>query len=117
MITNNTDNGTIIYTENALANIVGIKVLETAGVQGLVAKNPADGLWKALQKDNYAKGIVITNEKDEDALSISIAISVAYGVKFSEVAKNIITNVKFELESLTDLKVKNITVTIQEVRA
>ena len=115
MITNNTDNGTVIYTENALANIVGIKVLETAGVQGLVAKSAADGLWKALQKDNYAKGIVIDNEKNE--LTISIAIAVAYGVKFSEVAKNIISTVKFEVETLTELKVKNLTVTIQAVRA
>lgn len=115
MITNDTANGTVIYTENALANIVGINVMEIPGVKGLAAKNAADGLWKMLQKDNYAKGITIDTE--DNYVSISIAIVVSYGTKFSEVAKNIQQTVKFNIESLTDLKVKNITVTIQEVIA
>lgn len=115
MITNNTEIGTVIYSENALANIVGINVMEIPGVQGLAAKNTADGLWKMLQKDNYTKGITITAENDE--VSIAIAIVVSYGTKFSEVAKNIMETVKYNVETLTDLKVKNITVTIQEVKA
>ena len=105
--------GTVIYTEHALANIVGINVLEIPGVQGLAARNAADGIWKLLQKDNYTKGIIITNE--DDKISIDVAIVVSYGTKFSEVAKNIITTVKYNIENLTDLKVKNITVTIGEV--
>ena len=105
--------GTVIYTEHALANIVGINVLEIPGVQGLAARNAADGIWKLLQKDNYTKGIIITNE--DDKISIDVAIVVSYGTKFSEVAKNIITTVKYNIENLTDLKVKNITVTIREV--
>lgn len=115
IIKNDVECGTVIYTENALANIVGINVLEVPGVQGIAIKNTADGIWRLLQKDNYTKGVKI--ESNNDKLSISIAIVVSYGTKFSEIAKNIVKTVKFNIENLTDLKVENITVTIQEVRA
>lgn len=115
IIKNDVECGTVIYSENALANIVGINVLEVPGVQGIAIKNTADGIWRLLQKDNYTKGVKIENNNDK--LSISIAIVVSYGTKFSEIARNIIKTVKFNIENLTDLKVENITVTIQEVRA
>lgn len=115
MITIKADQGTVIYSHNAIANIVGINVMEIPGVQGMAAKNAADGIWKMLQKDNYAKGIEIEAENDQLAISISIVVS--YGTKFSEIAKNIIKEVKYNIENLTDLKVKNITVIIQEVIA
>lgn len=115
MITLNTEHGTIIYTEHALANIIGINVAEVPGVQGLAAKNAADGLWKLLQKENYSKGIKI--EEEDNQLLITISIIVSYGTKFSEIAKNIHTTVKYNVETLTDIKVKNITVAVQEVRA
>lgn len=115
IIKNDVDCGTVIYSENALANIVGINVLEIPGVQGIAIKNAADGIWRLLQKENYTKGIEIQNNNDK--LTIKIAIVVSYGTKFSEVAKNIIQTVKYNVENLTDLKVENITVTIQEVRA
>lgn len=114
MINLTKDNGSVIYTENALANIVGINVMSTPGVVGMAAKNAADGIWNLLQKENYSKGITIT--ETENKISIGISIIVSYGTKFSEVANNIIQNVKFNIENLTELKVDSINVTIHGVK-
>lgn len=114
MITKLEEQGTVIYSEDALANIVGIILTEIPGVLGTAAKNAADGFWSLLQKENYTKGISIKNEND--GVSIEVAIIVAYGTKFSEVANNIISRVKHNVENLTELKVNNVTVSIQGVK-
>ena len=113
MIKIETANGIIAYSENALANIIGINILEMPGVKGLAAKNAVDGLWGLLQRDNYTKGIELQDENNE--LLISIAIVASYGTKISEVAKSIMTTIKYNIENLTDIPVKSITVTVQQV--
>ena len=113
MIEKTTENGTIKYTETALAQIIGSKTCEIPGVSSLASKNYAEGLLKKLQKEQYANGITV--EGNEDKINITIAIIVNTKMNFSEVAKNVIAGVKYDVERLTSLTVENITVLIQDV--
>ena len=101
----NNENGNIIYSDEVIANIVGISTMECYGVVGMASKSAKDGLWELLK----------VNCKDE-ILNIEIYIIVEYGTKISVIANNIIQKVKYNIENLTGLKVSTITVNVQGVR-
>ncbi|CDM69069.1 putative alkaline shock protein [Clostridium bornimense] len=110
----NNENGNIIYSDEVIANIVGISTMECYGVVGMASKSPKDGLWELLKGENLSKGVKV-NCKDE-ILNIEIYIIVEYGTKISVIANNIIQKVKYNVENLTGLKVSTITVNVQGVR-
>ncbi len=110
----NNENGNIIYSDEVIANIVGISTMECYGVVGMASKSPKDGLWELLKGENLSKGVKV-NCKDE-ILNIEIYIIVEYGTKISVIANNIIQKVKYNIENLTGLKVSTITVNVQGVR-
>lgn len=114
MIKNETELGCIIYADSSIANIVGINVMEVPGVVGMASKNATDGIWQLLGRENFSKGIKITSENNEVVIEISVIV--CYGTKLSEVAKNILAKVKYNVEALTELKVKNIVVSIEGVK-
>lgn len=110
----NNENGNIIYSDEVIANIVGISTMECYGVVGMASKSAKDGLWELLKGENLSKGVKV-NCKDE-ILNIEIYIIVEYGTKISVIANNIIQKVKYNVENLTGLKVSTITVNVQGVR-
>ena len=110
----NNENGNIIYSDEVIANIVGISTMECYGVVGMASKSPKDGLWELLKGENLSKGVKV-NCKDE-ILNIEIYIIVEYGTKISVIANNIIQKVKYNIENLTGLQVSTITVNVQGVR-
>ncbi|MBU5316307.1 Asp23/Gls24 family envelope stress response protein [Clostridium bornimense] len=114
MMNINNENGNIIYSDEVIANIVGISTMECYGVVGMASKSPKDGLWELLKGENLSKGVKV-NCKDE-ILNIEIYIIVEYGTKISVIANNIIQKVKYNIENLTGLKVSTITVNVQGVR-
>lgn len=108
------ENGSIGYSEEVVANIVGISTMECYGVVGMASKNAKDGFWELLKGENLSKGVKIHSKENE--LSIELYIIVEYGTKISVIANNIIQKIKYNVENLTGLKVSSITVNVQGVR-
>jgi uncharacterized alkaline shock family protein YloU len=108
------DNGYINYSEEVVANIVGVSTMECYGVVGMASKNAKDGLWELIKGENLSKGVKIHTKDNE--LSIELYIIVEYGTKISVIANNIIQKIKYNIENLTGLKVSSITVNVQGVR-
>lgn len=109
------ENGEITFSEEVLAQIIGLSTMECYGVVGMVAKKPTDGLWELMRKENLAKGVQISlNEKDK--LKIELYIMVEYGAKISVISSNIVQRVRYSVEKYTSLKVSSISVNIQAVR-
>ena len=96
MMNINNENGNIIYSDEVIANIVGISTMECYGVVGMASKSPKDGLWELLKGENLSKGVKV-NCKDE-ILNIEIYIIVEYGTKISVIANNIIQKVFLKTE-------------------
>lgn len=106
--------GYINYSEEVVANIVGVSTMECYGVVGMASKNAKDGLWELIKGENLSKGVKIHSKENE--LSIELYIIVEFGTKISVIANNIIQKIKYNLEGLTGLKVSTITVNVQGVR-
>jgi len=107
-------NGYINYSEEVVANIVGVSTMECYGVVGMASKNATDGLWELIKGESLSKGVKINNKNN--LLNIELFIIVEYGTKISVIANNIIQKVKYNVENYTGLKVSSITVNVQGVR-
>ncbi|MDP4144697.1 MAG: Asp23/Gls24 family envelope stress response protein [Bacillota bacterium] len=108
------ENGTINYSVEVLANIVGISTMECYGVVGMASKNASDGFWELVRRENLSRGVKINSK--EDKLNIELFIVVEYGTKISVIANNIIQRIRYNVENFTGLKVSSITVNVQGVR-
>jgi len=108
------ENGIIYYSEEALANIVGISTTECYGVVGMALKDAKDGFWQLIKSDGLNKGVKINSK--ENKLFIELYIIVEYGTKISVIANNIIQKIRYNVENYTGLKVAEITVNVQGVR-
>ena len=108
------ENGVISYSEEVVANIVGVSTMECYGVVGMASKNAKDGLWELIKGENLSKGVKLHSKEND--LSIELYIIVEYGTKISVIANNIIQKIKYNIENLTGLKVSSITVNVQGVR-
>ena len=107
-------NGCINYSEEVLANIVGVSTMECYGVVGMASKNATDGLWEIIKGGSLSRGVKIRSK--ENKLYIELYIIVEYGTKISEIANNIIQKTRYNVENHTGLKISSITVNVQGVR-
>ncbi|MFL0195955.1 Asp23/Gls24 family envelope stress response protein [Clostridium sp. WILCCON 0269] len=108
------ENGCTDYSEEVIANIVGLSTMECYGVVGMASKNAKDGFWELIKGENLSKGVKIRSKDNE--LIIELYIIVEYGTKISVIANNIIQRIKYNVENYTGLKVSTITVNVQGVR-
>lgn len=109
-----TDRGSIIIPAEVIANMAGIATTQCYGVVGMASRNKADGLVNLLKKEALNKGIKVVF--DENYLVIDLHIIVEYGVNISAICENIVSNVKYSIESITGFKVKKINVYVESIR-
>lgn len=114
MINKDLECGRLVYSEEAIANIVGKNTMEVAGVVGMAIRNPKEGLISLLKKENMKQGVSVSAV--DDKLNIEIAVIVLYGVVITEIGKNIIDRIKYDIEAYTGLNVGNITVNVVGVQ-
>lgn len=111
---NNNDYGHINIDDNVIATISGLSAMESYGIVGMASKNASDGFFELLKKESLTKGIKIYTDKNDVVIDLHVILQ--YGIKISVVAENIIEKVKFNVENLTGLKVKNVNVYVQGIR-
>ena len=83
-------------------------------VVGMAAVNIANGLTTLLAGEDLAKGVVV--EIIDNEIKIDLHIIVAFSVNVKACSDNVIENVKYKVEELTDLKVKEINIFVEGVR-
>ncbi len=109
------ENGFVTITNDVIATIAGGAAIECYGIVGMASKNQLrDGIAEILRKENFAKGVVVRQETEN--VHIDMYIIVSYGTKISEVAHNVQSQVKYNLEKTLGLKIKSINIYIQGVR-
>ncbi|MFC4387360.1 Asp23/Gls24 family envelope stress response protein [Gracilibacillus marinus] len=109
-----TNDGMITITNDVIATVAGGAAIECYGIVGMASKKQLrDGIAEILRKENFAKGIVV---RQEEELHIDMYIIVSYGTKISEVAHNVQSQVKYNLEKTLGLQIKSINIYIQGVR-
>lgn len=106
--------GSIFIDNEVLGSIAGISAMECYGLVDMSKKSAASGLAELLKRENVSKGVKVRSEKNE--IIIDLYVVVEFGTKISTVAKNIIDKVKYNIETITGLKVKQVNINVQGVR-
>lgn len=114
MIEKNTNMGNINIALDVVATITGGAATECYGVVGMASqKKLKDGFYELLRKENYTKGIVVTN-KDED-LILDLYVILGYGIKMTEILFEVQKKVKYVVESTLDINVEAVNIYVQGV--
>ena len=111
----NNEYGHVSISDDVIASVAGGAAVSCYGIIGMASKNQVkDGITEILRKENYAKGIVV--KKDEEKLVIDLYIIVMYGTKISEIANNVQSSVKYQIEKTLGVKVDKINIYIQGIK-
>ena len=111
----NNEYGHVSISNDVIASVAGGAAVSCYGIIGMASKNQVkDGITEILRKENYEKGIVV--KKDEEKLVIDLYIIVMYGTKISEIANNVQSSVKYQIEKTLGVKVNAINIYIQGIK-
>ena len=106
--------GNIFINPKVVARTAGLAACESFGVVGMAYVNIANGLASLLSGDDLTKGVAVEIVNNE--VFIGLHIIVAYSVNVKACSENVIENVKYKIEEMTDLKVKEINIYIEGVK-
>jgi uncharacterized alkaline shock family protein YloU len=101
------EHGRLTITREAVAEIVAERTLGCYGVVGLSSGTRVGRIFRR-------EGISI--DGDARALRLQVHIVVAHGLNLAEVASTVRSQVAYEVERLTGLKVAAVEVVIERVR-
>ncbi len=101
--------GKIEISPAAVASLASHAVLKTYGVVGMSLRN----LVQILSRDSK-RGVSVRIEGGE--IVIDLYVIIEYGTRISEVAHNIMENVKFAVEKALGVPVSQVNVYVQGLR-
>lgn len=107
--------GMIDISNEVIATIAGGAAIDCYGIVGMASKNQIkDGLTEILRKENFTRGVIVRQEKEQ--VHIDMYIIVSYGTKISEIAHNVQSQVKYTLNQSLGLNVSSLNIYVQGVR-
>src|SRR5690625_3637573 len=110
-----TKDGRVTITNEVVAAVAGGAAIECYGIMGMASKSQLkDGIAEMLRRANFSRGVVV--RQDGDKISIDMYIIVSYGRKISEIAHNVRSQVKYNLDKTLGLAIDSVNIYIQGVR-
>ena len=110
------DLGFINIAPEVLADIAGYAAMSCFGVKGMTIRSVSDGIAHLLRRENMSRGVRI-REEDDGGVSIDLHLAVEHGVNIATVCRSIIGEVRYHVERLTGIDVKNVDVYVEAIRA
>ncbi len=109
------DLGNIVVSDEVIAQLSGISAVESYGIVGMCSRSKLkDSIVELLGKDNISRGVEVHSEGD--GVNIDLFVIVAYGIRVSEVAHNIMHKVKYIVESIVGIEVNSVNINVEGVR-
>lgn len=106
--------GKIEVSPQAIGTIAGRAVSECYGVVGIAAKRLHNGMAELLPAERYHQGIEVQFSNDQ--IIIDLYVVLEYGLRISEIAHNVMGNVKFAVEKMLGVPVVQVNVNVQGLR-
>ena len=106
--------GEIQISPDVIAMYAGTTAVECFGIVGMAVVSMKDGWAKLLKRENLAKGIDVSVRDNE--LYFDFHVIVSYGVSIATVADNLMSTVKYKVETFTGMKVGAVNVFVEGVR-
>lgn len=110
----NTAFGTVSIEPEVVSTYAGTVAVECFGIVGMAAVNVKDGLVKLLKKDYLHHGISVFI--NDNKITLDFHVIVSYGVSIEAVADNLISTVKYKVESFTGMQIEKINIFVEGVR-
>jgi uncharacterized alkaline shock family protein YloU len=106
--------GRIEVSPAAIAGLAAAAVLECYGVVGMSRPTAYGRFADVLQRDHHRRGIMV--KVVEQRIIIDLFVVLEYGVRISEVAHNIMENVKFRVEKALGVPIAEVNVHVKGLR-
>ncbi len=106
--------GKIEVAPRAIATVAGRAVAECYGVVGVAARHLRFGAVELLAPEQYNRGVMVRFA--DDHITIELYVVLEHGLRITEIARNIMENVKFAVERTLGLRVVRINVNVQALR-
>ena len=110
----NTQLGAVIIDPEVIAKYAGSVAVECFGIVGMAMVNVREGIVKLLRGDNLTRGVNV--QINDNKITLSFHVIVAYGVSISAVSDNLISNVKYKVEAFTGMTIEKINIFVEGVR-
>ncbi|MDQ3704122.1 MAG: Asp23/Gls24 family envelope stress response protein [Chloroflexota bacterium] len=106
--------GKIEVSPRAISHLASRAAQRSYGVVGLAARNARPGWAELLRRDEVYKGVDVTI--NDGQVIIDLYVVLEYGTRISEVARNIMSNSKFAVETALGVPVVQVNVNVQGIR-
>lgn len=108
------DLGEIRISSEVFTAVTGSAATNCYGVKGMAVRSKTDGLVHLLRRESMAKGVKV-RFNDDDTVSIELHIIVDNGVNLNAVSHSIMSEVRYIVEKVTGVKVKNVDVCVDSM--
>lgn len=108
------EKGRIRLTNEVFTNITGAVATSCYGVKGMAFRSKTDGLVHLLRRESMSKGVKLTYNED-GSLSIELHIIVDNGVNLTAVSRSIQSEVKYNVNRLTNVEVRSVNVCVDSM--
>ena len=105
--------GRIEVSPRVVGAIVGHAANESYGIVGMAARGLRDGIAERLNRDNLYRGVEV--EVRDEGLVIELYVIAQYGTRISEVARQLMSAVKYAVEKSLGLPVLSVNVNVQGI--
>jgi uncharacterized alkaline shock family protein YloU len=105
--------GKVEVSPIAVATVISRAVLKCYGVVGMAARHPIGQLLRIEERN---KGVEVNFDQNNRSVTIDLYVIIEYGTRIAAVANNIMSTVKFAVESSLGLPVAQVNVNVQGIR-
>lgn len=107
--------GTVEISNDVIATVVGGAATEIFGIVGMASRHQVrDGIIEILNRENYSRGVIVRQEGE--GIAVDVYIITSYGIKISEVSRNVQDRVSYQLEASLGIRPQSVNVYVQGVR-
>ena len=109
------EQGEIRISSDVFTTITGLAATSCYGVKGMAVRSATDGLVPLLRRESMAKGVKVTNNSDDNTVSIELHIIVDNGINLMAVCRSIMSEVKYIVTNATGVEVRNVDVFVDSM--
>ncbi len=106
--------GKIEVSPRAISHLASRAAQSCYGVVGLASKHAKPGWAELLRREDEHKGVEIAFSAEHVVVDLYVVIE--YGTRISEVARNVMSSVKFAVESALGVSSVQVNVNVQGIR-
>ncbi|HMM31038.1 MAG TPA: Asp23/Gls24 family envelope stress response protein [Clostridia bacterium] len=111
-----TELGKVTIDEALIANIAGYAALENYGIASMSSKTAGDAILQLIGGENHKRGVKVSFSEEAGEVDIDLYVTLIYGVSLPAVAQNMMSNVRYKVNEMTGLKVRNVNIHVETVR-